>query len=159
MNTKTQLRVSVVPVHLAPSCGFSFYCQELLTSHPIMHQYSFQMTIYNVPLGLECPVTFCNISHHCKRDLGMMSQQHSTDWGKWSDNCVSGNTHSLRIQGNPASEELCCLGTEHVKTIYPSQKRLQQTWHKIMKISYYRDKTVQISRWVTVVLVRQIYEN
>lgn len=28
-----------------------------------------------------------------------------------------------------------------------------------MKISYYRDKTVQISKWVTVVLVRQIDEN
>lgn len=40
------------------------------------------------------------------------------------------NTHSLRIQGNPASEELGCLGTEHVKTIYPSQKRLQQTWQE-----------------------------
>lgn len=62
MNTKTQLRVAVVPVHLAPSCGFSFYCQELLTSHPNMHQHPFQMSIYNVPLGLECPVIFCNSS-------------------------------------------------------------------------------------------------
>lgn len=134
MNTKTQLRVSVVSVYLAPSCGFSFYCQELLTSHPNRHQYPFQMSIYNVPLSLECPVIFCNISHQCKRDLGMMAkplcQQHSIDWGKWSDNCVSGNTHSLRIQGNPASEELGCLGTVHVKMFYSSQKRLQQTWHK-----------------------------
>lgn len=82
-------------------------------------------------LTLEGPFIFCNIMHCYKRDhihmvAKFLSHQHSLD--KLSGTCVSQNTRSLWIEGNPASQELGCLGTVCVKPIYPSQKILQQTW-------------------------------
>ena len=86
-------------------------------------------------LASDGPFIFCNILHRYKRDhLYTVANFYLISTAKTKANWVIPvslkNTHFPCTQGNPALEELGCLGTAHVKLIYPSQKILQQTWQE-----------------------------
>lgn len=107
-------------------------------------------------LALDGPFIFCSTIHHYKRDhLHMvaksLSHQHSPDRGTGSGTVSLGTPAPC---GSRKPEELGCLGTAHVKPIYPSQAD-----RKVMNISYCRHEAAKRSRWVSVVFVRQIKEN
>lgn len=115
-------------------------------------------------LALDGPFIFCNIMHCYKRDYlhvvaKLLSHQHSLDRGKLSDTCASWNRRSPRTEGKPASEQLGCLGTARVKPATHHNRYCGKPDRKVIKISYYRDEAVQISRWGTVAHIRQIEEN
>lgn len=121
------------------------------------------MSIYNAPIGLEYPVILCT-SH-------ITAEENAFRW--WPSFCLTSTAQTeangvLTVSlGTPipwgyreTQPQRSWVAWEQCMWWFTLHKRdcSKPDW-KVMKISYYRDKTVQISKWVTVVLVRQIDEN